>query len=307
MREQYTAIARLLSQQVRFSVATLTATRNSTPAPVGTCLLVFEGDHFAGNIGAGCHEAEIIEAGRLTLADGRCRFLEFGMNDELLDGSVCGATLSVIVWKPAPDFLPLANRIAVGNEMVTLIVGSSTLSIPPKRRLVIVGAIDLAEHLTRFARSADFHVSIVDPRPSFATRLRQPDADDLLLAWPQDVLPAMLAAADAAVVMAHDVKIDLPALRCALDSSVPYVGALGSRRSQKARRESLAELGYAEEVLDRVHGPVGLDLGAVTNSEIACAILAEVLGALNGRSGRSLSRCGIVKNDRRDTASSVSG
>jgi xanthine dehydrogenase accessory factor len=290
MREQYAAIASLLRNRVRFAAATLTAARNSRPAPLGTSLLIFDGSGFVGNIGAGCHEAEIIQVGQLTLEDGRLRSLEFDMNDHLLDGSACGASLSVAVWKPSPDFISLADRIARGDEIVTVPIGEAILQIPPRRRLVIVGATELAAHLARSARAAEFHVTIVDPRPAFATPRRQPDADELVVAWPDEALPTLLGTVDAVVVMAHDVKVDLPALRCALDSAVSYVGALGSMRSQQARREALAEHGYDDDSLDRIHGPVGLDLGAITNSEIACAILAEILKVLNGRSGLSLSR-----------------
>jgi xanthine dehydrogenase accessory factor len=290
MREQYATVASLLRSGAHFSVATLTATRTSRPAPIGTSLIVFEGGGFAGNIGAGCHESEIVEAGQLTLKDGVYRSLEFDLNDDLLDGSACGASLSVAVWKPLPDFLPIAGRIARGDETVTIAIGDAQITILPRRRLIVVGATELASHLTTIARSAEFHVTIVDPRPTFATRRRQPDADDLIVRWPQDVLPALLPTSNALVVMAHDVKLDLPALRCALDSEVPYVGALGSVRSQHARREALAELGYDEHSLDRIHGPVGLDLGAVTSSQIACAILAEILKVLNRRSGNSLSQ-----------------
>jgi xanthine dehydrogenase accessory factor len=138
------------------------------------------------------------------------------------------------------------------------------------------------------AVETDFHVAVVDPRPAFATRRRQPNADEVIVGWPDEVLPARLEQADAVVTLAHDVKIDVPALRCALASSVPYVGALGSRRSQFARREALRALGYDEPALDRVRGPVGLDLGAVTNAQIACSIVAEMLGVLNERSSRPL-------------------
>jgi xanthine dehydrogenase accessory factor len=231
MREQYARIASLLRDRVRFALATLTATRNSTPAPIGTSLIVLEGTDFVGNIGAGCHESEIFEAGHLTLIDGLHRSLEFDMRDDLLDGSSCGASLSVAVWKPSLDFLPLADSIAIGNATVTIAVGETAITIPPKRRLIIAGATELASRFASSARSADFHVTIVDPRPAFATRRRQPDADDLVVAWPQEALPALLGEADALVVMAHDVKLDLPALRCALDSTIPYVGALGSMRS----------------------------------------------------------------------------
>jgi xanthine/CO dehydrogenase XdhC/CoxF family maturation factor len=225
----------------------------------------------------------------LTLKDSLQRLLEFAMTDELLDGSACGASLRVAIWKPSLDFLPLADRIAKGAVAVTVAIGEANFTIAPRRRLIVVGATELASHLASAAQSADFHVTIVDPRPAFATRRRQPDADDLVIEWPQDVLPPLLATADALVVMAHDAKLDLPALKCALDSNVPYVGALGSARAQLVRRESLAELGYDEDLLDRIHGPVGLDLGAVTNSQIACAILGEMLKVLNGRSGHSLS------------------
>ena len=299
MREQYAAIASLLHKDVRFAVATLTATRTSRPAPIGTSLIIFEEGGFDGNIGAGCHESEIIEAGQMTLKDGVLRSLEFNMIDDLLDGSACGASLRVGVWKPSLDFLSLAKRIVRGEEHVTIAIGEDQIPIPPRHRLIVVGATELASHLASIARSADFHVTIVDPRPAFATRRRQPDADDLVVQWPQDVLPSLLAKADALVVMAHDVKIDLPALQCALDSAVPYIGALGSARSQLARREALADLGYDENSLDRIHGPIGLDLGAVTSSQIACSILAEILKVLNRRSGKSLSRHGNSANHQK--------
>lgn len=299
MREQYATIASLLRNGTRFAVATLTATRTSRPAPIGTSLIVFEGGDFTGNIGAGCHEAEIIGAARLTLEDCALRSLEFDMKDDLVDGSACGASLRVAVWKPSPSFLPIAERIARGAESQEMTIGDARLTILARRRLIVVGATDLASQLTTLARSADFHVTIVDPRPAFATRRRQPDADALIVRWPQDVLPHRLCTADALVVMAHDIKLDLPALSCGLDSTVPYIGALGSLRSQRARRESLAELGYDARSLDRIYGPVGLDLGAVTSSQIACAILAEVLKILNRRSGRSLSRLGDSANHRK--------
>ena len=299
MREQYATIASLLRDGAQFAVATLTATRTSRPAPVGTSLVIFEGGGFEGNIGSGCHEGEIIEAAQATLRDGVVRSLEFEMIDDVLDGSACGASLRVAVWKPSPDFLSVANRVVRGADSVTIAIDGAQITIPPRRRLVVVGATELAAHLATIARSADFHVTIVDPRPAFATRRRQLVADDLVVRWPQDELPALLAAADALVVMAHDVKLDLPALRCALDTSVAYVGALGSRRSQDARREALTELGYDEQSLDRIHGPVGLDLGAVTNPQIACAILAEILKVLNRRSGNSLSRQREAANHRK--------
>lgn len=169
--------------------------------------------------------------------------------------------------------------------------------VPARRSLVIVGATDLALQLSSFAQAADFAVTVVDPRAEFATSKRLPGVDRIVVAWPQDALPGLLPESDAIVIVSHDAKIDLPALRCALDTSIAYVGILGSRRNQWFRREALAEDGYDEASLDRIHGPTGLDVGAVTNGQVACSILTEVLAVLNGRSGLPL----------RETSGRISG
>ena len=98
----------------------------------------------------------------------------------------------------------------------------------------------------------------------------------------------LLASADAIVTLAHDVKIDLPALRCALASGVAYIGALGSCRSHRARSESLRSLGYCEGDLSRIHAPIGFDVGAITDAQIACSIVAEALTVLNATTGAPL-------------------
>ncbi|MFY9719143.1 MAG: XdhC family protein, partial [Candidatus Cybelea sp.] len=206
----------------------------------------------------------------------------------LRDGSACGASLTVTIWRPNPEFAPIAERVAAGDESIIFECASHSIKVPAKHRLVVIGATELASTLTRTARACDFRVTIVDPRPAFATHRRQPHADALIVGWPQDELPGLLDPADAVVVLAHDVKIDLPALRCALASKVRYIGALGNRRTQQARREALIALGYTEAGLARIHGPVGLDLGATTNAQIACSILAEILSVLNDRSALPL-------------------
>ncbi|HKU80751.1 MAG TPA: XdhC family protein [Candidatus Tumulicola sp.] len=288
MRDAFRRIAAHLREERPFAVATLVAVRNASPAPIGTSLVVESDGSFFGNVGAGCHEGELVEAARAALRDGRSRSLTFGLTDELLDGSACGASLTAVVWVPGAEFGTLAAQIADGRSEVTFDCAGYAVAIPAKRGVIIVGATELAGRLARAARDADFRVVVIDPRPAFATRERLPDADEMIEEWPQDVLPGLLGYTDAIVVLAHDVKIDLPALRCALDSRVSYIGVLGSRRSQNARRESLAALGYDEMALARIRGPVGLDLGAVTNAQIACSILAEILSVLNDRSGRPL-------------------
>jgi xanthine dehydrogenase accessory factor len=110
----------------------------------------------------------------------------------------------------------------------------------------------------------------------------------VLVGWPDDVLPSLLRDVAAIVVVAHDAKIDLPALRCALQSDVAYIGLLGSRRSQSVRGKSLQELGCSAHTLARIHGPAGLDVGAISNAQVACSILAEILSVLNDRSAAPL-------------------
>lgn len=288
VRDAFIRIAAHLREGKRFAVATLVAVRDASPAPIGTSLVVEADGSFFGNVGAGCHEGELVEAACAAQRDGCSRTLTFGLTDELLDGSACGASLTAVVWVPGAQFAGAASQIGDGCNVVTFECGGYTVSVPPKRKLIVVGATDLAGALAHAASGSDFRIVAIDPRPAFATRERLPDADEILVEWPQDVLPQLLEDADALVVLAHDAKIDLPALRCALDSPIPYIGALGSRRSQSARREALAAIGYDEAALARVHGPVGLDLGAVTSGQIACSILAEILSVLNAGSGRSL-------------------
>lgn len=116
------------------------------------------------------------------------------------------------------------------------------------------------------------------------------DADKLVVDWPEESLPAELERSAAVLILSHDPKFDLPALAAALRSNVPFIGLLGSRRSQTARRDSLRELGFSDEDFARIHGPVGLDLGGSTNGETALSILAKVIATLNERDATPLDR-----------------
>jgi xanthine dehydrogenase accessory factor len=288
MREIYNELAGRLRAGVPCAVATLVAARHAAPAPIGTSLLVDADGSFLGNIGAGCHEAELIEGARAALGDGSPRTIDLALTDELLDGSFCGASLTVEIWIPDADFSVVADRIVGGEEVVQFSCGAHVVRIERKRRIVVVGATDLAAKLARHASAADFSVTVVDPRAEFATMRRHPDAQRVIVAWPDEVVPRLLTDAAAIVVVAHDAKIDLAALRCALDSDVAYIGVLGSRRSQSVRAESLRELGYGIDALARIHGPAGLDVGATFSAQITCSILAEILTVLNHRSASPL-------------------
>jgi xanthine dehydrogenase accessory factor len=149
-------------------------------------------------------------------------------------------------------------------------------------RLIVVGAVHVAQPLAEMAALAGFAVTIVDPRRAFATAARFP-RQELVVRWP-DVAIAELApdARTAVVTLTHDPKLDDPALIAALGSPAFYVGCLGSKKTHAARRDRLGERGVAPAALDRLRGPVGLRIGARTPAEIAVSILAEIIGSLRG-------------------------
>ncbi len=162
-------------------------------------------------------------------------------------------------------------------------------SVHPAPRMVVVGAVDTSEAVCKMANILGWRTVVIDPRAKFATRERLPSAQEIVVAWPDEAYERIgLERADSVIVLTHDPKVDDPAISEALRRGASYVGALGSRRTQATRRERLLESGVPEADLDRVHGPVGLDIGAATPQETAVSIVAEVIGARAGRSGRNL-------------------
>jgi xanthine dehydrogenase accessory factor len=164
-----------------------------------------------------------------------------------------------------------------------------TFSPPP--RLVVFGAVQAAIPLVRMARELGYRTVVADAREAFATPERFPEADDLVIGWPEDVASEIgLNEDDAVVVMTHDPKLDEPAIVEAFGAGCRYVGAMGSRRTQAGRRERLLKDGLTEEQLARLHGPIGLDLGGREPGEMALAILAEIVAERNDATGQRLSQ-----------------
>ena len=152
--------------------------------------------------------------------------------------------------------------------------------ISPPLRMVIVGAVHIAQHLAPMAASAGYDVTVVDPRSAFATPERFPGVR-LSNEWPDAALAQHgLDARVAVVTLTHDPKLDDPALLGALASDVFYIGSLGSRRTHGKRLERLRAHGVSSEAMERIHGPVGLDIGARSPAEIAVSILAQVTECL---------------------------
>lgn len=160
---------------------------------------------------------------------------------------------------------------------------------PRQPRLVIVGAVQVAMALDAIARTLGYRTVVIDGRATFATRERFPDADELLVGWPDELVDVIgLGPRDAVAVLTHDVKFDEPAIVTALARGCRYVGAVGSRKTQADRRARLLAAGVPEEDLDRLRGPIGLDLGGREPAETALAIMAEVVALRFGGSGRPM-------------------
>jgi xanthine dehydrogenase accessory factor len=156
--------------------------------------------------------------------------------------------------------------------------------VPRQPRLVVFGGVHIAMPLVTMAQQLGYHTIVADARQGFLTRERFPTADQLVLGWPGDAFEEIgLDAATYVVVLSHDKKLDDPALEIALRSPARYVGALGSRKTQSARRKRLAAAGVTPQQLARLHGPVGLDLGGREPAETALAILAEITAVRYGK------------------------
>jgi len=192
----------------------------------------------------------------------------------------------------APQAITEAAREALRQDRSTTVEADGQTwflhAYNPPLRLVVVGAVHIAQALVPMAAQLGYGVTVVDPRRAFATDERFPGVA-VSTEWPDEAMDALRPDTRTAVVtLTHDPKLDDPALDRALRSEAFYIGALGSRRNQERRRGLLADAGVPEEALDRIHGPAGLDVGAESPAETALSMLAEVLAARAGRAGGPL-------------------
>lgn len=155
---------------------------------------------------------------------------------------------------------------------------------PPPPRLIIVGAGHIAIPLTIFAKTLNYRVIVVDARAAFATRERFPHADEVIVEWPDTCLEKLdLNPSTAVAVLTHDPKFDEPTLKVVLNHEVGYVGAIGSRKTSAERNTRLLKQGLSEEQIQRIHGPIGLNLGGASPEEMALAIMAEIVAVHYGK------------------------
>lgn len=185
-----------------------------------------------------------------------------------------------------PGALAEAARDALGREKATNIdLDGETWFVHPHNpplRIIVVGAVHIAQAMAPMAAPLGFEMIVVDPRRAFATEERLPGVT-LRTDWPDEAMAELKPDARSAVVtLTHDPKLDDPALDAALRSQAFYIGALGSRRTHAKRVARLKELGHGDEAIARIHAPVGLDIEAVTAPEIAVSVMAEIVAARRG-------------------------
>ena len=285
------------------ALATVVSTWGSAPRPRGSHMLVHADGRFEGSVSGGCVENDIMDAAAQVLAGAPFQRKRYGVADadawEV--GLPCGGEIEVMVQPVAAEgFDPeLFDRIAEARDdgralTVTTDLASGRSDLRPQetgeaflnrydppRRLLIVGAVQIAQALAALARTLGIETVVIDPRARFLTDERFPGVtlDDR---WPDEAVAALRPGpATAVVTLSHDTKIDDPALIAALASDAAYVGALGSRKSHAARRERLGAAGVSEAALDRIDAPVGLDIGAIGPSEIALSVAAAMVKAFH--------------------------
>ena len=299
-------------------LATVVETWGSAPRRVGAQLAISGDGVIEGSVSGGCVEGAVIVEALEALEEGGARELEFGVSDaDAFDvGLACGGTIRVLV-EPVGRVMPealLEDLVAARAArrpvayVVDLAEGTRRLAFDghearfrmdrsgfepesrrfvaihnPPLRLIVVGAVHITQALLPMARIAGYDPVIIDPREAFGSAERFP-GETILHDWPDEAVTALgLDSRTALVLLTHDPKLDDPALEQALKAECFYIGALGSTRTHAKRLTRMEAAGFDEAALARIHGPIGLDIGASGPAEIAISIMAEMTRVL--RSG----------------------
>ncbi len=285
------------------ALATVIETWRSAPCPVGTHMLIHGGGAFIGSVSGGCVEGDVLQIASEVIAGAPASVRRYGVADGAAweVGLPCGGNIAVLVQPvSATGFAPaLFDRIITANaDGETLHIGTDLTSglsdvvahrsddqflniYAPPKRLLIVGAVEIATSLAGIAQQLGFAVTVIDPRSRFLTLERFPGVarDDR---WPDEAVAALKPDSRTAIVtLSHDVKIDDPALVAALASAAAYIAALGSKSSHAARLERLRALGISEDQLARIEGPAGIAVNAISAPEIALSIAAGMVRVMN--------------------------
>ena len=295
-------------------LATVLETWGSAPRQPGSQLAISGEGQIMGSVSGGCVEGAVVTEALEAMEDGQSRILTFGVSDEtaFAVGLACGGTIRVLVepvGKALPEDLladlvaaraakhPVAYAVHLESWARSLLRpgqdGAADLRLRsdkagveedgrfiaphnPPLRLIVVGAVHIAQPLVAMARICGYAPTLIDPRDTFGAAERFP-GETILDDWPDDALAALAPDSRTAIVtLTHDPKLDDPAIRLALRSGAFYLGSLGSKKTHAKRVERLQGEGFSEAEIARIHAPVGLDIGAKTPAEIAVSILGQI-------------------------------
>ena len=294
-------------------IATVVETWGSAPRVTGSQMVVDRAGGMMGSVSGGCVEGAVVLEAAEVLQTGASKLLTYGVSDAdaFAVGLACGGTIRILI-QPVQDDAVLQTLVAAETEgramaLVTdlhdLHTQLAALDDPivvqrmrsdqsgidsgrfiavhnPQLRLIVVGAVHIAQSLMTMARLCEYSAVLIDPRTAFGAAARFPD-EHILSDWPDEALSALRPDARAAIVtLTHDPKLDDPALAYALRSKAFYIGCLGSRRTHAKRLERLTAAGFSADDLARLHAPVGLNIGARNPAEIALSIMAQITSVL---------------------------
>ncbi len=297
------------------AIATVVETWGSAPRRVGAQLIVSGDGHMEGSVSGGCVEGAVVLEAIDSLKDGKTRVLEYGVSDDeaFAVGLACGGKMRVLVepvGKQMPQKLLKELVYAIARDQSVIYeINIKTMQrrlvyneydhrvrkdrsgfkddeitflnvYSPKLKIDIVGAVHIAQALVPIAKVAGFSPRIIDPRESFANSERF-GSIEISNDFPDVALTkAKPNYRTAVILLTHDPKLDDPALHIALKSEAFYIGALGSRKTHKQRKDRLKNAGFTQKQIDRIHGPIGLNIGASSPEEIAISIISEVIATL---------------------------
>jgi len=290
------------------AIATVVQTWGSAPRPVGSWLAIRQDGQVAGSVSGGCVEDDLIRRVQTEILTRNIpEMVVYGVSQQEAArfGIPCGGTLRLLI-EPKPELAVLEELLkAISSQQITLrsvdlLTGKSTLedgdrsdlflcdekvmrtTYGPRWRMVLIGAGQLSLYTADFALASDFEVIVIDPREEYAEGIARNDVT-FIKGMPDDVLLELgIDAHTAVIALTHDPKLDDMALMEALKSPAFYVGALGSKINTQKRKERLLEFDVTKAQVDKLHGPVGLHIGALTPPEIAVSIMAEVIAVKYG-------------------------
>ncbi|MDQ3066768.1 MAG: XdhC family protein [Actinomycetota bacterium] len=313
MRDLLPTLARWQADSRRAAIATVVERRGSAPRDPGASMAVNDLGEIAGSVTGGCVEPDVIREAQEILDGGAARLREYGISDDIAFsiGLACGGTVGILIAPLDLSLIPVLDEAVRADRPIALAMtaagpsigrqqlydgplldaGESALTdmdgdtafvhaLAPRPAMYIFGAIDHAAALARVGKLLGYRVTVCDARSAFVTPQRFPEADELVVEWPDRFLAhSPVDERTVICVLTHDAKFDVPALVAALETPAVYIGAMGSRVTTADRAERLRAEGVDDAGIGRIHAPIGLAIGARSPEEVAVAIGAEIVEA----------------------------